>query len=174
MAAFPMAQMATFGLTDYRRPADAILVFGARAYADGRPSDALSDRMRTACELYNQGLAARLILSGGPGDGPVHETEAMRRIALAAGIPDLALILDPAGTNTRATVANAAAIAREGGFDRVLAVSHFYHLPRIKLQADRAGLKCFTVPSPQGRPLTRLWYFMAREAAACWMYYLRP
>ena len=32
---FPLAQMLCFGGTDYRRRADAIVVFGARTYADG-------------------------------------------------------------------------------------------------------------------------------------------
>src|SRR6185436_1097841 len=68
---FPLALMVFFGNTDYRQPADAVIVFGARAYADGRLSDALEDRIRTACELYRSGLARRLVLSGGPGDGAV-------------------------------------------------------------------------------------------------------
>jgi hypothetical protein len=69
VALFPLAQMFCFGKTDYRRPADAIVVLGARAYADGRPSQALADRVRTACRLYHDGLARTLIFSGGPGDG---------------------------------------------------------------------------------------------------------
>lgn len=172
-AAFPLILMVTFGLTDYRRQADAIVVFGARAYANGRPSSALSDRMKTACELYREGFAAHLILSGGSGDGNLHETDVMRRVALEAGVPESALILDRDGVNTRATLANTRLIAEHRGFHRVLAVSHFYHLPRIKLQADREGLTCFTVPSPQERPLAALPYFIAREAAACWKYFLR-
>jgi uncharacterized SAM-binding protein YcdF (DUF218 family) len=173
LGGFPLLQMVLFGSTDYRRPADAILVFGARTYADGGASDALSDRMRTACDLYHQGLAPRLILSGRPGDGPVHETDAMRRFAMEAGVPDAAMIIDRAGLNTRASIQNAAAL-RARGITGVLAVSHFFHLPRIKLQAQRVGLACYTVPSPQGHPLNRLPYFMAREVAACWVYYLRP
>jgi hypothetical protein len=76
---FPLLQVFCFGKTDYRRSADAIVVLGARAYASGKPSDALADRVRTACELYKEGLAPKLIFSGGPGDGAVHETEAMKR-----------------------------------------------------------------------------------------------
>ena len=65
MAAFPLAQMVCFGKTDYRRPADAIVVFGARVYNDGRPSDALADRTRTGCRLYLDGLAGQVVFSGG-------------------------------------------------------------------------------------------------------------
>jgi hypothetical protein len=42
---FPLAQVALFGATDYRRPADVIVVFGARAYEDGRMSSPLADRV---------------------------------------------------------------------------------------------------------------------------------
>lgn len=172
-ALFPVLQMVCFGLTDYRRPADAVLVLGARTYADGSVSDALSDRVRAACTLYHEGLASHLIFSGGPGDGPVDETAAMARLSRELGVPDGAMILDHAGVNTRASVANAAAICRERGFARLLAVSHFYHLPRIKLEAARAGLALCTVPAPQGQPLRALPWFMARETAAWWVYWVR-
>src|SRR5205823_1865729 len=56
IAAMPLAQMVCFGNTDYRRPADAIVVFGAKAYADGTPSWALADRVRTGVELYQKGF----------------------------------------------------------------------------------------------------------------------
>ena len=85
-AAFPLAQMLCFGKTDYRRPADIAVVLGARAYADGRPSDALADRVRTACDLYGAGLVKKLFLSGGPGDGDIHETESMKRMAVSLGV----------------------------------------------------------------------------------------
>jgi vancomycin permeability regulator SanA len=97
----------------------------------------------------------------------------MKRVAMACGVPEEDLILDHAGVNTRASVANAAAICSERGFGRVLAVSHFYHLPRIKLEAGRMGLDLYTVPSLQRRPLRALPWFVARETAAWWVYWGR-
>ena len=174
LVTFPLAQVACFGKTDYRRHADAIIVFGARAYADGRPSDALADRVRTACQLYHEGWAQKLILSGGPGDGPIHETESMRRLATQLGVPLEAIILDPHGLNTRATLANSQAILARAGAGRALAVSHFYHLPRVKLAATRAGLEVFTVPARESYVLRQMPSFVAREVVALWVYYLRP
>src|SRR5207249_10994105 len=103
---FPVLQVCFFGATDYRRPANMIVVFGARAYADGSPSDALADRVRTACELYRDGLVKKLIFSGGPGDGAVHETESMRRLALRLGVKPDDMLADTAGLNTQATEKN--------------------------------------------------------------------
>src|SRR5205085_2927019 len=61
LLAFPLAQIFCFGKTDYRRPADVTVVLGARVYSDGRPSDALADRVRTACALYRDGLTHKLL-----------------------------------------------------------------------------------------------------------------
>jgi uncharacterized SAM-binding protein YcdF (DUF218 family) len=169
---FPLAQMLFFGNTDYRRPADAVVVFGARAYKDGRLSDALEDRVRTACELYRSGLARRLVMSGGPGDGTIHETEAMRRYAIQHGVRAEDVFVDQHGLNTEATVRNTVPLFRGWQARRVLAVSHFYHLPRIKLSYQRAGFEVCTVPARQKHVLSQLPYSMAREVAAFWAYYV--
>jgi vancomycin permeability regulator SanA len=171
---FPVAQMMCFGSTDYGRPADAIVVFGARAYADGRMSTALYDRTRTAVELYQAGLAPVLIFSGGPGDGAVHETEAMRRYALQQGVPETAIMRDEGGLSTQHTVENTVSRFQQHEFERVLAVSQFYHLPRIKLAYLRAGVDVHTVPARPSAPLYGLPWFMLREIGGFWYYYLRP
>jgi uncharacterized SAM-binding protein YcdF (DUF218 family) len=171
--AFPLALMLFFGNTDYRRPADAVVVFGARAYADGRLSDALEDRVRTACELYRTGLAKRLVFSGGPGDGSVHETAAMRRYAIQHGVRSEDIFVDEMGLNTAATVRNTVPLLQQWHARSVLAVSHFYHLPRIKLCYQRAGLDVRTVPARQKYLMSQMPYNMAREVAAFWVYYLK-
>ena len=171
---FPLAQMVCFGCTDYRRPADAVVAFGARAYASGTMSTALFDRTRTAVDLYEAGLARVLIFSGGPGDGDIHETEAMRRYAMERGVPDSAILRDELGLDTQATVSNTMAMFRQRGYRRILTVSQFYHLPRIKLTYLRAGLEVYTVPAERSRYMPGMPYFIAREVAALYLYYIRP
>jgi uncharacterized SAM-binding protein YcdF (DUF218 family) len=178
---FPLAQMECFGTTDYRRKADAIVVFGAKANADGTASQVLGDRTRAAIGLYKEGLGKVLIFSGGPGaggGGPLSEPGVMKRIAMEAGVPESAVILDEAGINTEATVKDTAAIFKERGIKKVLAVSNDYHLPRVKMTYARglAGVpvEVYTVPCGESSPLGGKPYFMAREVAALWVYYLRP
>ncbi len=171
---FTVAQMLFFGKTDYRRPADAAVVLGARVYADGRPSDALADRVRTACQLYREGLVRRLIFSGGPGDGAIHETEGMKQMALGLGVKAEDIWLDKTGVNTQATVRNTEAVLQQWHASRVLVVSHAYHLPRVKLAYQRDGWDVFTVPARESYFLRQMPYNMAREVAALWVYYLRP
>jgi uncharacterized SAM-binding protein YcdF (DUF218 family) len=150
----------SFGATDYVRPAQAIVVFGARVYADGTPSLALEDRVQHGVRLYHQGVAAKLILSGAADEVP-----AMRRLALEGGVPGKAILGDPAGVNSYATLAN----LKERN---VVAVSHYYHLARIKLTAHRLGIACATSPCPMTRRLVKEPYFVARECAAFVSYYL--
>lgn len=174
LVGFPLAQMYCFGLTDYRREADAVVVFGARVYADGRPSLAVADRVRTACALHRQGLASTVIVSGGPGDGEIHETRAMRQLAIGLGVPADDILTDDRGLNTEATVRNTCCLLDAHGIRKVLVVSHFYHLPRIKLSYQRQGREVYTVPAEETRTLARLPHYMLREVAALWVYYLRP
>lgn len=163
----------TFGQTDYRRPADAIVVFGAAVRGDGSPSLSLHDRTRTACLLYRDGAAPYLVFSGGQGEGvPVSEPEAMRALAHSMGVPDAAIVLDDAGLNTLATVRNAAAMARDRGWSSLLMVSHDFHLARIKMFTRRAGLRAFTVPAEETRRLGRKPYLYCREMAAIATYFL--
>jgi len=170
----PVAQMFCFGRTDYRRPADIAVVFGAKVFADGSPSLVLWDRVQTGCELYHQGLVRKLVLSGGPGSGPIDEPDAMARIARESGIPETDLILDRQGLNTQATVEHTVELARHAGWRRILAVSHAYHLPRIKLTFHRAECEVYTVPARESRQLKFIAWYMTREVAALWSYYLQP
>lgn len=174
--AFPLLQILCFGLTDYRRHADVAIVLGARAYADGTPSRPLMQRTVTAAELFRQGLVPSLVLSGGPGDGLIDEPEAMARVLEQAGVPRSALMKDPAGVNTEATVTNtlrAMFRATRAVSPRVLVVSHFYHLPRIKLTYRRYGFDVQTVPARIDQVTPDLLYNTAREIPALWTYYLR-
>lgn len=172
--ACPIAQMVLFGKTDYRRPADAVVVFGARVYSNGKPSLALADRVRTASRLVTSGQAKWLVVSGGPGDRGTHETLAMQRLAVSMGVPANRILVDRQGLTTHDTVQNSVPLLKKIGAARVLAVSHFYHLPRIKLAYQRAGVEVYTVPAAETRHLRRMPWFMAREVAALWLYYLSP
>ncbi len=179
-AMVPVALLAlifTYGPTDYTRPADCAVVLGSKAYRDGTPSLALYDRTMTAVRLYQRGLVGKLVMSGGVdryADGlAVSEPEVSRRLALECGVPDADIIVDEEGVNSWATVVNARKIAAGRGWRRVLLVSHYYHLPRLRLAADRAGLgRARTVPCRQTRRLRKEPWGIARECAGLGYYYL--
>lgn len=173
--AFPLAQMLFFGTTDYRRPADAAVVFGARVYASGRPSPLLADRIRTGIELSRAGLVRTLVMSGGDGADGFNEAVVMRQVAIDAGVEPGAVLADPAGVSTEATVANVTALLGLDGPDppTVIAVSQAYHLPRVQLAFATAGIDVLTVPAEDPEPIGEWPILVAREVLAWWAYALR-
>jgi len=170
---FPLAQSWFFGTTDYRRPADVAVVFGAKVHADGTLSSAAGDRVHTAVELYREGLVDTLLMSGGVGESGVDEARAMGDAAVSMGVPREAVLLDSSGVDTDSTVRNTAGMLKARGDVRGIAVSHFYHLPRIKLAYAAAGREVWTVPARERRPIVKTPLFVAREVPGYWVYWAR-
>jgi uncharacterized SAM-binding protein YcdF (DUF218 family) len=98
----------------------------------------------------------------------------MKRMALELGVKGEDILVDEAGLNTQATARNSEAMFSRLQATRILVVSHFYHLPRIKMSYQRDGWEVYTVPAKESYLLRQMPYNMAREVAALWVYYLRP
>ena len=173
---FPLAQMLWFGATDYRRPADAAVILGARVYATGRPSPLLADRLRTGIELYRDGLVGKLVMSGGDGSDGFNEARVMAQVAIDAGVPSEAVLVDRAGNTTELSVRNTLALLEAAGLPwppSVIVVSQAYHLPRVQLAFSDAGVDVLTAPAGEAQPIVELPLFIAREVPAFWSYLLR-
>ena len=100
------------------------------------------------------------------------EPQVMRDRAVIAGVPLEDILIDEEGINTVATARNTARIMRDRGFRTVLTVSHYYHQPRIKMLFRRQGLSAYTVPAHMTRRLVKEPYFLAREVAAFYSWFL--
>lgn len=170
---FPVAQMGFFGTTDYATKADAAIVFGARVYPDGTLSAVVRDRMDTAIALYDRGLVPTLIITGGIDADGVDETEGMRNYAIAHGVPAGDITVDNAGFNTDASAANTVLILRDMGAESALAVSQFYHLPRIKMAYRALHVSVRTVPAGTGEYYGVNTAMVLREIPAFWVYWFR-
>jgi vancomycin permeability regulator SanA len=176
-AVFPLAQMLFFGTTDYRRPADAALVFGARVYANGQPSELLANRIQTGVDLYRAGLVPMLVMSGGDGADGYNEAVAMREVAIADGVPADAVLIDGSGVNTEASVANVTRMVADGAVPlphrALITVSQAYHLPRVQLAFAAAGIDVLTVPAHDPKFIVEMPILIGREVLAFWAYDLR-
>ena len=135
------------------------LVLGAEVYANGHPSPALVNRLDTSIELYRSGKVQALLMSGGHGSV---ETPAMRRYALAAGVPDGAIRLDDGGLRTLNSCQRARDVFHA---TRVTVISQAEHLTRAVYTCDKLGLDAVGVVAPDF-PGPALWTYRLRERAA--------
>ena len=142
--------------------ADAIVVLGCRS-----PSR-LRRRLELATELFREGAAPVLLLSGG-GSGAEPEAEIMRRMALAWGIPAAALLVETASRDTLGNARYSAALLLSRDWRRIVLVSDRTHLPRAVLLFRLAGLEVvgrFGVRYPSRR--AAIWSALHETAATAW------
>lgn len=140
-----------------------ILVFGCKLDSDGKPTEALTDRVKTASQLLLEKHGKLLVLSGTQEDGSVSEPNAMQDVATAAGVASTLILLDPNGTNTAASVRFAASLPELRADRRIIGVSHWYQLARIRLLARRLGLTPVAIAAEQEHALFNQNMLVARE-----------
>jgi uncharacterized SAM-binding protein YcdF (DUF218 family) len=113
--------------------AEAIVVLGCP------PSPRLDRRLKRGIELWESGAAPVLVLSGG-GRGSEPETFAMRRAAIALGVPESALLLESRSRDTLGNARETACLLRAHGWRTIVLVSDKTHLPRAVLLFRLAGV----------------------------------
>jgi uncharacterized SAM-binding protein YcdF (DUF218 family) len=152
---------------DQRQPVDAIVVLGAAQY-NGKPSPVLRARLDHALELYREGLAGAVVVTGGIGTGDrVSEATVGQQYLVSHGLPVAAVVVRPEGRSTQASMQSVAQWAMAHGVNRVLLVSDPFHTLRLRLEAGNSSLKAFTSPT-RSSPISANWrselFFLASEA----------
>ena len=139
---------------DEARSADVIVVLGAAEYG-GRPSPVYRARLEHAAELYEKGLAAFVITSGGPG-GELHFSEGQvgRDYLKEHGIPESQLIAETQSHDTNESAQRVAAIMRANGMKSCIAVSDGYHMYRVKEMLQTQGVVVYGSPRVETKPVS--------------------
>jgi uncharacterized SAM-binding protein YcdF (DUF218 family) len=132
---------------DEARPAGAIVVLGAAQYV-GRPSPVLRARLDHALQLWQRGLAPRMVLTGGRGDGDTTSEAAVgRRYVMRRGVPDSAILLETRGRTTSESLQEVAIIMDDQPSRTVILVSDPFHMLRLAILTRRFGMTPLTSPT---------------------------
>jgi vancomycin permeability regulator SanA len=134
------ATISASGMSDHVVRADMVIVPGNTVYPDGTLSDRLKGRLDVAVDIYRAGNCQAVFVSGAVGSEGVDESSAMRSYLIQRGVPTNQIIRDGHGFNTEATARNAAAAMQERGFRTALAVSQYFHVPRLRVLLQRQGV----------------------------------
>jgi uncharacterized SAM-binding protein YcdF (DUF218 family) len=150
---------------DQRRRVDAIIVLGAAQY-NGRPSPVLRARLDHALGLYREGLAPLIVVTGGVGTGDT-TSEALvgRRYLVSHQVPEQAVLVQPEGRSTMASMTAVAGSLQQRGLRRVILVSDPFHTFRLQMEARRVALEAYTSPTESSpisdNPVVELRYLLA-------------
>lgn len=133
---------------DQARQVDAIVILGAAQY-NGNPSPVLEARLQQALALWNEGLAPRIVVTGGkmPGDA-FTESEAEATFLIDHGVPPEAILSENTGRDTWQSMQGVAAVLKGTGIHSLLIVSDGFHLTRSKLMARQLGFTAYGSPAP--------------------------
>lgn len=121
---------------------DCVLVLGCGVRPDGQPSDMLADRIAQGVVLYENGTSPKLLMSGDHGRSDYDEVNAMRDVAVEAGVPADDVFMDHAGFSTYESMYRARDVFQA---KRIVIVSQKYHLYRALYAAERLGLDAYGV-----------------------------
>lgn len=123
---------------------DCIIVLGCGVGADGSLSGMLRDRLTVGVELYKEGAAPKLLMSGDHGRVNYNEVGAMKQYATDLGVPSEDVFMDHAGFSTYETMYRARDVFEA---KRVIIVTQEYHLYRAIYDAKKLGLEAYGVSS---------------------------
>ncbi len=147
--------------------ADAIVVFGAAEYR-GQPSPVLRARLDHALDLWRQGMAPRLITTGGHGGDPQFtEGEVGRSYLARHGVPSEVIAVESAGETTMESATGVAEIMDRMRLGSCIVVSDGYHIYRVKKMLEARGIQALGSPrSPGSDSAARRGWYYARQAFA--------
>lgn len=151
-------------LTELEGEFDCILVLGCSVCRDGTPSPMLSDRVSTAVSLYQSGIAPVLLMSGDSQSPDYDETGAMQAQAIASGVPEEHISVDPMGLSTYDSIAR---LLRVWEVRRVVIVTQEYHLYRALYLAEKLGIEAYGISADQRSYAGQIKYDLREVIARC-------
>ena len=163
------------GNRDERPSADVIVVMGAAQY-DGRPSPLFRARLDHAIELFHEGVAPWLVVTGGKAEGDrTTEADAARLYAIGHDVPDSAILAEDQSRTTLQSIRLVAALMRDRDLDSAVFVSDPSHMLRVLRMASDEGITGYGSPtrtSPVERDPVRRVDAIVHEIGALAVYFV--
>lgn len=151
-------------------PTDAIVLLGCRILPGGRLSGAAERRVARAARAFAEGVATRVVASGGKAWDGVREADAMSIALEAYAVPASAITRELRSTTTRGNAQHAGELLRTVGARRIALVTCDWHLSRALTRFFDVGFEVLGLPAPSPRiSWLRRAYLVVRERASGWL-----
>lgn len=139
------------------------LILGARVNG-GQLSDILSDRAKTALELYQKEKVEKILVSGDHGREEYDEVNAVKDFLINKGVSPQDIFLDHAGFDTYDSIYRAKKIFKVGS---IIIVTQNFHLPRAVYIGKKLGIKEVGGVSADKQLYVGAFYHKKRELLSC-------
>lgn len=151
---------------DDRTPTQAIVMLDpARVWGD--PEAARQARMVHASELYAQGVAPVVVITG-----PRKNSEPARDALIASGIPESDVVVFPTGSDTVGSLGVVATVIRDLGWSSATIVTDPAHAARAQVTAGKYGIDSHVSPTDAGGSSSLTSEYVGREVLALMRHYL--
>lgn len=138
------------------------IILGAGILPNGKPSDALRDRLLVGKALYDARRIQSILISGDDGGFLRNEIESMRTFLEEQGVPANVIQDDPEGYRTYETCKRAVLVYN---IKKAVLVTQRFHLGRALYLCNSLGMEVVGIPADleQYRSIV---YFVIRDIAA--------
>lgn len=119
---------------------DAILILGCEVKPDGSLSLMLKDRLDKGIELYKNGVAQKVIVSGDNREEHYDETTAMKQYLIENDVPSEYIYMDDIGLSTYDSMYRAKNVFQ---VKKCVVVTQEYHLYRAIYIGNKLGMETY-------------------------------
>ncbi|WP_050430084.1 YdcF family protein [Chondromyces crocatus] len=149
---------------------DAIVVLGCKILVSGRPAGAAARRAATAAQAFREGVAPRVVASGGRRWGAQIEARALAGALEGAGVPAEVIVQELWSMTTYENAIFCAALLSRLAARRVALVTCPWHMARALSNFRAAGIDVCALPTPSvpAMPSTRVVRWV-HETASGWL-----
>lgn len=153
--------------------AEAIVVLGGAVSPAGHGElypnlESGADRVWHAARLFHASKAPLMLISGGsdPEHSATSEAEAMRRLMLALGVSEHAILLEQRSLNTAQNAKYSAGLLAQKDVTGILLVTSALHMPRAKALFEAEGLEVIPAATDHEVLSRPLWRNLLPETSA--------
>ncbi|MEO8288308.1 MAG: YdcF family protein [Chloroflexota bacterium] len=171
-----LAYVAVGAENDHAVPADVIIVLGCNIVGENGPSPCIRARAGHAADLYKQGLAPRVIATGGPVENGPTEAAVLAYVLEADGVPSDAIVQEGRALNTIQNITYSQQIMREQGWSTAILVTEPFHINRAALIARDAGMQVYPSPatdSANWQSFSAKAYHVGRDTLSLMLYQVK-
>lgn len=142
-----------------------LVVLGYPANDDGQPSPILKARLDKAIELFRDGIAEKIILTGAAVENQHVESHVMANYCKKNGVPGEKILIESDAKNTYENAKMVHNIMQAEGYQHAIVVTSSFHTMRAQEFFSRYVKNVTVVPAPFPAkfPVVKQWFLLLKE-----------